>query len=184
MIAALVPRPIAWVSTVSSAGLHNLAPFSFFAGVSAVPLTLMISVGRRKGQRKDTANNLLEQPECVVHIPNRALAELMVASSAEAEASVDEFELTGIAHVPSEIVSARRIPEAPLAFECQVSKHVELGANDVFFLQALRVHLHDAVLAPDGLPDATKLSAVGRLGRNEYCVADQVFRIDRPGVRE
>lgn len=184
LIATLVPRPIAWVSSVSSAGLHNLAPFSFFAGVSAAPLTMMISVGRRRGQRKDTANNLLQNPQCVVHIPNRVLAESMVTSSEEADASVDEFELTGIAYVAAEQVNARRIPNAPVAFECQVSKHLELDANDIFFLQALRVHLHDAILGTDGLPDAVKLTAVGRLGRNEYCVADQIIRIDRPVARE
>lgn len=184
LIAALIPRPIAWVSTVSLAGLHNLAPFSFFAGVSAAPLTLMISVGRRKGQRKDTANNLLENPECVVHIPNRTLAHAMVGSSAEAEPAVDEFELVGLPYEPATLVSARRVSAAPVAFECRVSRHLELDANDVFFLHAVPVHLDDAVLAADGLPDAEKVSAVGRLGRNEYNVADHVFRIDRPGVRE
>jgi flavin reductase (DIM6/NTAB) family NADH-FMN oxidoreductase RutF len=182
LIAALVPRPIAWVSTVSLSGAHNLAPFSFFAGVSAAPLTLMISVGRRKGQRKDTAHNLLANPECVVHIPNRVLAEAMVMSSADAASEVDEFELALLPYVAANQVSARRIPDAPVAFECRVSHHVELGANDVFFLNAVQVHVDDNMLAADGLPDAEKLSAVGRLGRNEYCVADRVFRIDRPSI--
>jgi flavin reductase (DIM6/NTAB) family NADH-FMN oxidoreductase RutF len=184
LIAALIPRPIAWVSSVSAAGAHNLAPFSFFAGVSAAPLTMMVSVGRRKGQRKDTANNLLQLPECVVHIPSRAMANAMVASSAEVDPLVDEFELTGVSHVPAEHIAARRITVAPVAFECRVSKHVELGSTDIFFLEALQVHVDDSILGEDGLPDAVKLDAVGRLGRNEYCVVDHVLRIDRPGVRD
>lgn len=184
LISTLVPRPIAWVSTVSLEGLHNLAPFSFFAGVSAAPITMMISVGRRQGQRKDTANNLLETPECVVHIPNRALIEAMVATSEEAEASVDEFELVALDYVSADDVKARRLKDAPVAFECRMVKHVELGPNDLFFLQALKVHLDDAILAADGLPNAAELMAVGRMGRNQYAVADHLLELERPAGRK
>lgn len=81
-IACLVPRPVAWVSTLGPAGRPNLAPFSFFGGVSSDPPIVMVSVGFSRGRRKDTATNLLATGEAVVHVAHRALAETMVATSA------------------------------------------------------------------------------------------------------
>jgi flavin reductase (DIM6/NTAB) family NADH-FMN oxidoreductase RutF len=80
LTACLVPRPIAWISTLDADGRANLAPFSFFGGLSSDPPTVMISVGRRKGARKDTARNLVATGEAVIHLPSRALAEAMVAT--------------------------------------------------------------------------------------------------------
>lgn len=186
LISCLVPRPIAWVSTMSAEGLHNLAPFSFFGGVTAAPLTMMVSVGRRRGALKDTARNLLAQHQGVVHIPHRPLAEAMVATSAEVPAEVDEFELAHLQHVMADTVQARRLVDAAVAFECRMVRHLELGTgpNDVFFLEAARVHLHESVLGNDGLPDASKLAAVGRLGRHEYSDTEEVFSIPRPSGQD
>lgn len=179
----LMPRPIAWVSSVAPDGVRNLAPFSFFGAVSSAPLLMMVSVGRRRGRRKDTANNLLAQKECVVHIPDADNVHVMVATSAEAAPDVDEFTLVGLDSVPADLVDAPRLVNAAVAFESRVVQHLELGdgPNDVFFLEALRVHVADFLLGSDGLPDARRWAAAGRLGKNEYCTTASVFEIDRPG---
>lgn len=183
MIACVIPRPIAWVSTLSAAGVPNLAPFSFFGGVTSDPPIVMVSVGRRRdGSRKDTAANLLATREAVVHIPDRAHAAAMVASSADVAPEVDEFELAGLTTLPSTQVRPARIAGVPVAMECALERHEELGRGpvDLFLLRILRFHVDDATLV-EGLPDAARLAAVGRLGREDYCDTSATFRIPRPG---
>jgi len=181
MIACLIPRPIAWVSTVDHGGRVNLAPFSFFGGVTSHPPTVMVSVGRRKGARKDTARNLLATREGVVHIPTRPLAEQMVHTSGEFEHGVDEFDVAGLTKVPSLAVRAPRIAEAAVAMEVTLRQHQEVGAGpvDLFMLEVLHFHIADEVLA-DGLPDAALMAAVGRLGGRQYCDTSAPFDVERP----
>lgn len=183
LIACVVPRPIAWVSTLDADGRANLAPFSFFAGVTAAPPTVMVSVGRSRGRRKDTAANLLATREAVVHVPPRRLAAAMVATSAEVPHETDEFTLAGLAKLPSVDVRPPRVDGAPLAMEAVLAEHLEMGhgpATDVFFLRVVRFHLDDAVLDADGRPDPQRLDATGRLGGELYCGTTDVFRIPRP----
>jgi flavin reductase (DIM6/NTAB) family NADH-FMN oxidoreductase RutF len=182
MIACLVPRPIAWTSTLATDGTPNLAPFSYFGGVCSQPPTVMVSVGRRRsGERKDTATNLLATREAVIHIPDRARAPQMVASSAEVGPEVDEFSLVGLTKVASERVKPWRVAEAPIALEAVLERHLEVGAGpvDVFLLRVVLFHLDDALLV-DGLPDAGRLAAVGRLGGEFYCDTTLPFRVARP----
>lgn len=180
LIACVIPRPIGWISTISAEGHVNLAPFSFFGGVTTSPPTVMLSVGRRQGQPKDTGANLLATRECVVHIPHRPLAEAMVKTSAELAPDEDEFAYAGLHQVPSSLVKPPRVQEAAIAMEARVAQHLEIGTGpvDVFFLEILRLHLDDAILV-DGLPDASRLGAVGRLGGADYCDTSNVFPIAR-----
>ncbi|MDJ0520468.1 MAG: flavin reductase family protein [Planctomycetota bacterium] len=181
MTACLVPRPIGWASTVSADGVPNLAPFSYFGGVSSSPMTVMLSVGRRRGRPKDTGANLLATEEAVLHIATRSLADAMVATSAEAEPDVDEFALAGLTAVPSERVAPPRIAEAAIAMEAVLRHHMEVGAGpvDMFLLEVVRLHLEDDVLV-DGRPDPARLAAVGRLGGTAYCDTSYPFHIARP----
>lgn len=181
LIACVIPRPIAWLSTEDVAGVRNLAPFSFFGGVTAAPPTVMVSIGRRRGERKDSASNLLQTGEGVIHIPHRILAKEMVHSSAEVDASVDEFDLTGLTVLPSTCVKPARIAEAAIAMEVRVSQHLEIGSGpvDTFFLEIVQFHIADE-LVRDGLPDAAQMEAVGRLGGAGYCSTEAVFSIPRP----
>lgn len=182
MIACLVPRPIAWVSTLSPRGVPNLAPFSFFGGVTSDPPLVMVSIGRRRdGSRKDTAANLLALGEAVVHIPDRDRAFAMVQSSAELPPDTDEFEFTALAKLPSTRVRPPRVAAAPIALECVVERHMELGHGpiDAFLLRIVHAHLQDAVLV-DGLPDPERLRAVGRLGGERYCDTSSTFELPRP----
>jgi flavin reductase (DIM6/NTAB) family NADH-FMN oxidoreductase RutF len=182
LIACVVPRPIAWVSTVDAEGRANLAPFSFFAGVTSSPPTVMVSIGRSRGRRKDTAANLLATREAVVHVPPRRLAPAMVATSAEVSHETDEFELAGLAKLPSVDVRPPRIDGAPLAMEAVVAQHLEVGdgPSDVFFLRIVRFHVSDDVLDADGRPDPRALDATGRLGGELYCATTDVFAVPRP----
>lgn len=181
MTATLIPRPIAWVSTLSNSGDANLAPFSFFAGVSSDPPTVMVSVGKRRGVRKDTAENLLANGEAVIHLPHRPLAEAMVATSAEVAPDVDEFELAGLTKVAAVDVAPPRVREAAVAMEAKVSQHLEIGSApmDVFFLEVVRLHLDDRFVKDNRL-DARSLAVVGRLGGAQYCDTASVFEIPRP----
>jgi flavin reductase (DIM6/NTAB) family NADH-FMN oxidoreductase RutF len=181
LISCLVPRPIAWVSTMDLGQRVNLAPFSFFGGVTTSPPIVMLSVGRRRGERKDTARNILVSREAVVHICDRPLAEKMVATSADVEHGVDEFDLAGLTKVESIDVRPPRVDGAPIAMETRLERHTEIGdgPNDVFLLEIVRYHLRDDVLA-DGLPDPARLAAVGRLGGPSYCDTAAPFDVARP----
>ena len=181
LIGCILPRPIAWMSTLSPEGIRNLAPFSFFGGVTAHPLTVMVSISRRQNQPKDSARNLLASGEAVIHIPPRPMAEAMVKTSADVVPEVDEFELATVPTEPSTAVKPPRIVGAPIALECRLARHLEMGTRttDVFFLEVILVHLLDETLK-DGLPDPTLACAVGRLGGNEYCDTHEVFSIARP----
>ena len=182
LISCVVPRPIAWVSTLDADGRGNLAPFSFFAGVTSSPPTVMVSIGRTRGRRKDTAANLLATREAVVHIPPRRLAAQMVQTSAEVPHEVDEFDLAMLPRTPSVDVRPPRIDGSPLAMECVLDRHLEMGdgPQDVFFLRVVRFHVADDVLDASGRPDPVKLDATGRLGGESYCATTQVFAIPRP----
>jgi len=182
LIACVVLRPIAWVSTVDEQGRANLAPFSFFAGVSSSPPTVMISVGRSRGQRKDTAANLLATREAVVHIAPRRLAREMVLTSVDAPPEFDEFEFAKLAKSPSVDVRPPRVADAPVAMECVLDRHLEVGdgPSDVLLLRVVRYHLADDVLDADGRPDPVRLDATGRLGGDSYCATNDVFAIPRP----
>lgn len=180
LIACVIPRPIAWVSTCDHSGRPNLAPFSFFGGVSSAPPTLMVSVGRRRGERKDTARNLLARRECVVHIAGRTLADQMVRTSAEVPHGESEFDMAGLTTAPSTEVTPPRVAEAKIAMESILSRHLEIGAApvDLFLLEVVRFHVDDGILA-DGLPDPARLAAIGRLGGISYCDTHEVFDIER-----
>ena len=185
LVSTVIPRPIGWASTISLNGHVNLAPFSFFAAVSADPWMVMLSIGRRRGALKDTADNLRAQGEAVIHIPERRLAERMVSSSAEVAAEVDEFDFAGLTKVPADIVAPPRIAEAAVAMECKKTSYIELGEGpvDVFFLEVVRVHLDPRILDAEGRPDPIRLEAVGRLGGSDYCVTESLFNLERPPSR-
>lgn len=181
MTACVIPRPVAWVSTLGADGTPNLAPFSFFAGVTSDPPTVMVSVGRRRGAKKDTSTNLAHLGEAVIHIAHRPLAEAMVATSAEVEPEVDEYALAGLAAVPSDLVAPPRVAAAAIAMEAKVVLHQEVGRGpvDLFLFEVLRFHLDDAYLV-DGRPDPARLAAVGRLGGASYCDTSAPFAVPRP----
>ena len=188
MIGTILPRPIAWVSTVAPDGRSNLAPFSFFQGVTANPPTLMfVPVNNRDGAKKDTVRNIELVPEFVVNLVPRALAEAMNKTSAVLPYGESEFEAFGIDAAPSARVRPPRVAQAPVAFECALSQIVNIGtgplAANVVFGHILAAHVSDDVLGPAGMPDARKLDLVGRMGGDAYATTRDTFSLERPGRR-
>ena len=185
MTTTILPRPIAWVATLSTDGKTNLAPFSFFQAITANPPTLMfVPVNQRDGSPKDTLRNLEATREFVVNVVPYALAESMNACAALLPHGESEFEAFGIAAAPSTHVRPPRVAASPVAFECALHSVVHIGegagAANVVFGRILGMHVDDAVLGADGLPAAAKLDLVGRLGREDYARTTERFTIKRP----
>jgi flavin reductase (DIM6/NTAB) family NADH-FMN oxidoreductase RutF len=188
MITTITPRPIAWVSTISADGKTNLAPFSFFNGVTSNPPTLMfVPVNKSDGSKKDTILNLEAVPEMVVNLVPYALAEPMNACASLLPHGESEFERFGIAAAPSVAVRPPRVAAAPVAFECALHNIVRIGegplAANVVFGRILRAHIADAVLGADGAVDPAKLDTVGRMGGEDYCRTRDRFALKRPDRR-
>jgi len=181
MISAFVPRPIAFVSTVSRSGVDNCAPFSFSMGVSSHPMVLGVSIGERDGRPKDSARNILDTREFVVNIVTESIAEKMNIASGDYASDVSEFEEAGLTRAPCDVVRPPRIAESPVAFECRLIRAVRVADNTVFFGEAVRLHVDDHVLT-DGIVDVRKLHAIGRLGGPQYCRTQDVFEMARPRI--
>jgi flavin reductase (DIM6/NTAB) family NADH-FMN oxidoreductase RutF len=185
MIGTILPRPIAWVSTISPDGKTNLAPFSFFQGVTSSPPTLMfVPVNNRAGEKKDTLRNIELVPEFVVNLVSRAQAEAMNQTSALLPYGESEFEAFGVASVSSELVRPPRVAGVPIAFECRLHQIVPIGegplAANVVFGRILLMHARDDILGSDGRPDSRKLDLIGRMGGEDYATTRDNFSLPRP----
>lgn len=185
MIGSIVPRPIAFVSTIGADGSPNLAPFSFFTGVSANPPVICFCPVRRAsdGQRKDTLRNILEVGEFVVNIVSESFAAQMNACAADFAPEVNEFEISGLTPAPSDLVKPPRVAESRIQMECRLLQTVEicdqpLGATIVIG-RILRFHVDDA-LFDDFRIDPDKLRAIGRMGGPTYSRTMDRFDLPRP----
>ena len=185
MISTIMPRPIAWVSTMSSEGKTNLAPFSFFQGITANPPTLMfVPVNSRDGAKKDTVRNIEQVPEFVVNLVPFALGEQMNATSTMLPYGESEFEAFGIAPAASERVRPPRVAAAPVAFECTLDRFVHIGegplAANVIFGRIHVAHVADSVLGENGKPDPARLDVIGRMGGETFTRTRERFDLIRP----
>jgi flavin reductase (DIM6/NTAB) family NADH-FMN oxidoreductase RutF len=185
MVTTILPRPIAWVSTISPDGKTNLAPFSFFQGITANPPTLMfVPVNNRDGAKKDTMRNIELVPEFVVNLVPHALAAAMNDTAALLPYGESEFSRFGIEPAPSLKVRPPRVAASPVAFECVLDRIVHIGegplAANVVFGRIVSAHIRDDVLGPGGLPESAKLDLVGRLGGEDYTTTREAFSLRRP----
>jgi flavin reductase (DIM6/NTAB) family NADH-FMN oxidoreductase RutF len=182
LISTIVPRPIAWVSTVGNDGSRNLAPFSFFNAIGGNPPTVMISVGSRHGQPKDTLRNIQENGEFVVNIVSESLAQHMNITSGEYDYSTNEFALAGLTESHSTYVKPPRVGEAGIAMECKLTQVTPVAETTyhVVFGKILCYHIRDGLLRQNGLIDAALLRPLMRLGGDEYATLGEVFEIKRP----
>jgi flavin reductase (DIM6/NTAB) family NADH-FMN oxidoreductase RutF len=183
--ATILPRPIAWVSTLNEDGSANLAPFSYFTGASANPPTCIICVSRKSkleiGEKKDTWANIERTGEYVIHVVSDALAQAMNATSKEYARGTDEFLVAGVTKAPSERVAPPRVAEAPVAIECRLHRLVEVGepGTAVIIGEILLWHVRDELLV-GGRIDFARLDAVGRMGGAVYARTRDRFEMPRP----
>jgi flavin reductase (DIM6/NTAB) family NADH-FMN oxidoreductase RutF len=181
LISVIVPRPIAFVSTLGADGSRNVAPFSYFNLISSRPPLVGISVNRRAAGPKDTSRKVRETGEFVVNIVDEALNAKAVEASGEWPADVDEFTLTGLTAVPSEKVKVPRVGESPVSLECRLERIVEIGDTDLIIGEVVWAHVRDEILR-DGRVDPVLLKPVARLGGDHYAVVREVFSVQRPRV--
>jgi len=185
LVGSIVPRPIAWVSSVSREGHVNLAPFSFFTCVSHHPPMVSISVGVRQERLKDTARNILETRGYVVHVVVNGLEEQMNVCSGDFAPEVSEFEEAGLDPIPADLVGAPRIAGAPVAMECELRTMMTMGGEphptNLIIGEVLRWHVREDVTVEEGkYIDPVLLKPVGRLAGNAYCRTQDVFEMQRP----
>lgn len=181
MISVVVPRPIAFVSTVGRDGRFNVAPFSYFNAITNRPPLLGISINRREGVPKDTLRNIEQTEEFVVNSVDEALSAQMVLSSGDWPEDVDEFALTELTPVPSDLIKPPRVGESPVSMECRLHRLIELGSTFFVIGEILRAHVRDNVLT-DGRVDIAKLRPLARLGGDGYSVVRDVIHMPRPKV--
>lgn len=176
----VVPRPIAWITTVSSDGELNLAPFSYFQVVSTDPVILMISFTGEK----DSLLNIQDTKQLVVHTVRAQNVETAVLTSAEVEQSVDEAEHLGIGLIPSTTVDVPRIGDSETAMECVLHSTLRVGSGHLVFAEVVHIYIADRLLDQHQRIDIAALAPVGRMGSNYYTVADVARSIDRPTSEE
>ena len=183
----IVPRPIAWVSSINAAGRANLAPFSYFNAMGSKPPTLVFGPSIRPpeaGGPKDTLRNVREVGEFVVHVVTEALAEAMNLTATELPPEVDEFAYAGLTPLPSTRVRPPRLAESPVAYECVVRQIVPLGegaGNGAIVIgEIVYAHIDDRIINERFHIDMAQLQAIGRLAGSEYARTRDRFVMKRP----
>lgn len=183
MTSVIAPRPIAWVSTLSREGVRNLAPFSYFNGVTSKPPLVSIAVGRRRGARKDTANNASATRELVINVVSEPLLDTMVLTSGEYGPEVDEFELAKVDTLPSVKVKPPRVAAAPIQLECVTREIFEVspGIVDLVIAEIVLFHVADGLPVRDDLYiPAQSFRPVARLGAHDYTTLGAIREVPRP----
>lgn len=185
-IGAILPRPIAWVSSMDQAGRLNLAPFSFFTCVSTEPLILLFAPqSPAAGQQKDSYYNVLETAEFVINIVDEDTAVAMSKTAALLERGHSEFEYAGLLTAPSKTIAVPRVAEAPLAFECTLYQVITFnnakpGGGAAVFGLVQHIYVREDVYdAEKKYVLLDKLRPIGRLSGNSYVRVTDVFEMER-----
>lgn len=185
LIGSVVPRPIAFVTTLSKEGVLNAAPFSYFSIVSSAPPLLSIAVQRKNGVPKDTARNAGESRELVIHIVDESIVAAVNQTAANLPPDESEIALSGLTPVDSEIVSVPGIAEAKVRMECVLERSFPLGgtdespACDLLIARVVRYVLAEDIYA-NGRIDPHRLQPVSRMAGNFYAGLGPLFALDRP----
>jgi flavin reductase (DIM6/NTAB) family NADH-FMN oxidoreductase RutF len=188
LIGCIVPRPIAFVSSVDREGRPNLAPFSFFSGIGSNPMTLLFCPANKPdGSEKDTLRNCKPASEggtgeFVVNAAVEAYALEVAAAGEPLPHGESEFELVGLATAPSARVRPPRVARSPWAFECRTLQVVRVnpgapGGGNVVIGEVVHVHVEDALFDPRGAVDPERLAAIARMGGQRWCFTRQRFEL-------
>ena len=179
--AIVAPRPIGWVSTLSAAGVANLAPYSYFNAVAQDPHYIVLG----SGGRKDTLRNIQDTDEFALSLATFDLREQMNASSANVAHGVDEFALAGLGKAACRFIAAPRVAESPVCLECRLFKVIDLpddGGSVADYLivgRVIGIHIDDRFIA-DGRVDTAAMQPIARLGYSEYATVTEAWRMRRP----
>ena len=185
MIGAIVPRPIAFVSSLSLDGVPNLAPFSFFTAISANPPVICFSpmVRSTDGGQKDTLNNIEATRVFVVNIVSEDFAAPMNLCAGEYPLEVDEFKVSGLTPIPGDLVKPARVKESRIQMECRLVQVVRISekplGGSLVIGEVLRFHVADELIS-DFRIDSAKLHAIGRMGGPTYARTTDLFDLQRP----
>jgi flavin reductase (DIM6/NTAB) family NADH-FMN oxidoreductase RutF len=187
LMSAILPRPIAFVSTVGQDGVFNLAPFSCFAPLGSKPAVIGLGISlKRDGRTKDTLTNIEFTREFVVNAVDEPLARAMNQSAAEYPSEVDEFKEVGLTPVASELVRSPRLAESPINLECRATEILKYGetptGGHIIIAEIILAHIRDDLWAGDEI-DLSKWKPIGRLGNKLYCRISDVFAMERPGTQ-
>lgn len=188
LIAGLVvPRPIAFVTTLGADGQHNAAPYSFFNAFSEDPPLIILGVGANvRGEDKDTGVNIRDGGEFVVNLVDEPLAEAMNFCAIDFPPGVSEVDAAGLELVPSEQVAPARLKAAPVSMECVHFQTLHPGQNRYLVIGEIRViHVADDIVDPETLRiDRDRYAPIGRLFGGGYCRTHDRFEVERITVEE
>lgn len=179
----VIPRPIAWVSTLSPDGVPNVAPYSFFQPITPSPPHISFSAGSRDGVKKDTEVNIEASGEFVVNIVNSDIARRMAISALDFTPEQNEFEASGLSLGECDVVSAPRVAEAPASLECQMRQMIPIGDErygaTLIIGEVVRFHVRDDLALDNYRIDFANLDAVGRLAGDWYCSTTEQYDLPR-----
>lgn len=179
LIGAVIPRPIAFVTSAAADGTINAAPFSYFNIVSSNPPMLSVSVQRKNGTAKDTARNIIEKKEFVVHIVDEENVFEVNKTAASLPPDRSEIDLTALTLVDSEAVSIPAVKESKVRFECILEQTIDLGGTDLIIGKIVRFHIDESIYE-NGRINAGILKPVSRLAGTNYAKLGEVFSLKRP----
>jgi flavin reductase (DIM6/NTAB) family NADH-FMN oxidoreductase RutF len=184
LIGSIIPRPIAFVTTVSKDGVLNGAPFSYFNIVSSNPPMISLSIQRTAGRQKDTARNIIESKEFVIHIVDEHNVEKINQTAASLPPDQSEVNLANLTPVDSVKISVPGVKEAKIRMECSLEHSLELGGSntsgcDFIIGKVVQFHIENDIYEK-GRIDSKGLAAVSRLAGNHYAKTGEIFEIERP----
>jgi flavin reductase (DIM6/NTAB) family NADH-FMN oxidoreductase RutF len=184
MIGSIIPRPIAFVTTLSKEGVLNGAPFSYFNIVSSNPPMVSLAIQRSGGRQKDTARNIMDSKEFVIHIVDEQNVEKINETAASLPPEQSEVELAKLTPVQSVKVAVPGVKEAKIRMECSLEHSLELGGSDtpgcdLIIGRVVQFHIQDEIYE-NGRINPAGLAAVSRLAGQDYARIGEIFSIDRP----
>ncbi|WP_372811713.1 flavin reductase family protein, partial [Pseudoalteromonas nigrifaciens] len=184
LVGGISPRPIAWISTLNSEGIANIAPYSFFTVASCKPPVLSVTqVNPSDKTNKDTLSNLMATKECVVNIVSQELVEKMNQSCANYPSDISEFDAANIAQAPSLLVNAPSVAGSKVRFECKLREVISIsnepGGGKMMLLDVVGICINDSVMS-NGYIDPELLNAVGKMGGDYFSTTKDKFVLKRP----
>ncbi len=182
----ITPLPVALVSTIGQDGIYNAAPFSFIAPVCSKPPIICVSIGLRKGQKKDTLRNIEFSGDFVINVVDEALIKQAVQTSADYPNGVDEIKDVGLTVISSEKVKSPRVAESKASLECRLLQKLEIleerpegqGLKAIVFGEVVLAHIRDELWVA-GNVEPSRLRAVGRVGTDLYCRTEDIFEMKK-----